>query len=366
MAIVVEKNLWLNAVKATALMTVDDYCPLDQGIEHDYGGNMTPTGLVQSFFIDRLIKKYPACRINWFTIPNMRQDLKNTPNIMFPDGTYQLRNHPAWVSWTKDLQKNYPQIAISYHGWMHTIATNPENAGEFNGYDAAQTIEALTKMKEEFDYVGIKADKAFRSPGWAYNQTLFDWLADNDIVYCDNKSIITSDNEFLPSYYTTNSGKKLVRIPVPSTAMRPIIDTYEGNGIFHFHWTQPNSNRLSLKSNQDTADLIFNDTFSRYGNDVAWLTYQEMGEHFKRSHAVVYETSVVGATLTIQTQNTPEELKGVTFEFPKDKPLTVKVLDKFGGLVSGLRITFNNRDCFVCGESRLPVYGVGRKRVASI
>ncbi len=360
MAITVTKNLWLYGIRAVALITVDDFCPLDQGGEYDYGGDITAEGLVNTFFVDQVLSQYPACKVNWFTIPNMRQDLVNTE--IFNDGTYRLRNQQDWVTWVKTLQATYPQLVLSYHGWIHVQLANAASAGEFTVYDAEETLAALESMKSEFKYVGLELDNAFRPPGWAYNQTLLDWLADNDMVFCDNKALATSDSEFLPSYYTTDSGKKLVRIAVPSIAQTIVLETYNGNGIIHYHWTQPNNNRLSLEANQTAIIVSIRTVISRNGKDVVWLSYGEMGEHFKKSNAVSYEETVTGTEVSIQTENTAEELTGVTFQFAGGHPTAVTVLDVDGASVSGLRTTLGNRDCFICGITRLPlVGGSGRK-----
>ncbi len=104
--------------------------------------------------------------------------------------------------------------------------------------------------------------------------------------------------------------------------------------IKHFHFTEPDANSLTRKQNieelKKTADYIW----KKWGDRVAWLSYGEMGEHFKRVDRVKFEVEERRGELVLKTQNSKEELEGITFVF-EEKPRKVKVLDREGEEVKG-------------------------------
>lgn len=318
-------SLWESGYQSAALITIDDFSPLYlPGL--DYGGRIDKEGILERVIIGEIIENFPFIKVNLFTIPNNRFNLMN-PFWWFPDGTNLLSNNLDWVKWVKEMLEKYSQLVLGYHGWVHCrkITNTPD---EFVGYETKEETErALNNMLNEFKKVGLPVDNVFRPPGWGLNPWLLDWLADNEIILGDQPISPTCQDSFRPSWYALPSGKKLLRISV-NGAERDIekIISQGGSFIKHFHFTEPDANALSRRSNVEELKRVIGYIHQKWGGKVAWLSYGEMGEHFKRVDKVKYKVEEKNGEVVLKTGNSKEELQGVTFVFD-EKPRRVQVLD---------------------------------------
>lgn len=222
---------------------------------------------------------------------------------------------------------------------------------EFSGYSSKEQTEvALLNMITEFDKVGLKIDKAFRPPGWGINSWLLDWLADNEILLGDTPRMETATDPCHPSWYITPVGNKLLRIAVPDAFSVDEVIEAEGCYIKHFHFTEPNENSISrLENLTDMKDTI-RYIQQKWGNQVGWLSYGEMGEHFKRTEKIKYESYSEEKLPIITTKNTNEELTGVTFECSNPKPKKVIIKTRLGSEVPCKILDSGPRTCAIAGS----------------
>lgn len=296
---------------AAALVTFDDFCPLSAK-DYDYGGNTKEDGIIESFFINHLLANYPFIKVNLFTIANNRMNPLN-PYDWLDDNTCRLSQHNEWIQWIKNITNTYSQIVLGYHGWQH-VRTVTNTSDEFQGYETKElTYASLDSMKKEFNKVKLPVEPVFRPPGWGINPWLLDWLADHKIILGDNPNMTTASDPIKPSWYRTNGKKKLLRIPITGHIDMDDVILKNGCYILHFHFTEPNENSISRQYNRDSLISTVDKLNNKYGDKIAWLSYNEIGNQFRRIDSINYSISGSNKELLIQTKNKREDLEGISF-----------------------------------------------------
>jgi len=336
---------WLNGYRAVALVTLDDLCPVYEP-NFDFGGRMDDEGIVKKTIVNDILHSFPNIKLNMFTIPNNRYNTAS-PFNPYPDRAFILSNNQAWVEWLKELLDQNKQLVVATHGWIHWWENTPR-PDEFTGYSSKEETEyALNNMLEEFEKVDLEYDKSFRPPGWGINPWLLEWLAANDFVLGDTPRMETSTDDCHPSWYETKNGKKLTRIAVPDTRSIDEVIELRGSCILHFHFAEPNGNSITRPQVLEEMKNSIRYIFDTWGDEIGWMSYAEMGEHYKRTKNVKYKTKREEGNINILTKNSSDELTGVTFEFSDEEPSEVRILDKSKLEVPYEIIKVGGRDCLI-------------------
>jgi hypothetical protein len=318
---------WLDGNEVAGLLTIDDFCPVDDG-GLDYGGRTDSLGIVEDYVVGQVLDEFPFVKINMFTIPNNRMNLRGP---FFPDGAHSFSKNPQWVAWVKRLLADHPQLVLGYHGWVH-CRKGIGSSDEFAGYDTAQENEwALQSMIREFECVGLPVDHVFRPPGWGMNIWLLRGLAERGIILGDNPSTPTCNDAYLPGWLAVGASRPLMRIAVNGVVPTDIDAVAKVGGAFikHFHFTEPNGNSLSRSENRDELRTAVEMLQKRFASRVAWLSYGEIGRQSLTQRLVRFRLDQRGPQLLVSTQNSREELKGITFLL-EDVPSKVRILDRDG------------------------------------
>jgi len=367
----ISKRTWLYGLEAAALVSIDDLCPMNNGPGWDYGGNMTSSGVFMGLLINEVLAHYPRCKITSFGVANMQEDDRQGAGPA-PLGTWQLRNHQDWVTWWLQLQGRFPQLTLGYHGWTHLNARTHDNTEfAYLGYpDDAAVVNALDSMVGEFAFVQMWPEKAFRPPAVAMPQpsqstALLEFLARNEIVLCDHPTVsfTAAGAHHRPSWYQIpGSDLRVLRICIGADSDYITVLNSEGAWTQYHHFAGPSSSAIYRPGQMDIMKAAISNINDRWGDRVGWLSYGEMGQHFRRSDAVQWTAESHGSAVDIRTDRAAQDLVGVTWEFEVDVPTSVRVFDACGAEVVS-RLVRSGSKSYVVALSDLVTCGMyDRKR----
>jgi hypothetical protein len=311
----VTMSQWPNGADAAAMVSADDFCPVDLGAGYDFGGGWTPDGAGQPdgerLLVDDVFASYPDARVLLNTITAMRQDPRSgDPSYPLPSA-HQLSAAASWCATLGALQQARPGLRFGWHGYTHY---NPalHNAEEFLSYDADRTAATLDAMEEEGRRSGLTFDRGFRPPGWGVTGALLDELAGRDYILLDNSRMSTFAS-FLPGYIRTPGGRWLFSISTSFTLSAQEILDAGGLFVLHRHMTLPNANSLSIPAQRQSVLAFFAQYYSPPGRQIAWLAPSEVRASYDRAAAVDWDADVEGGRVTIEVSNPKMLRAGLTW-----------------------------------------------------
>lgn len=331
---------WPNGNLSQCMINIDDLYP-DDTPQYDHGGNMKKDGVIERIFIGDIQKNYPRVKFFFFVIPNAREKWIDEVTVrLMPRNTYLLSKHRDWVEWINDkVKKN--KFYLGLHGWEHVgIEADHSKPGvevshaittEFLERDVNDTMGRLINMQNEFYKVGLIHEKVWRPPAGASNDTIMNFLADNDIIDAQFYTHILGHQ--YPHYKISPNGKPILVInntAEPDNTGKGIdfarIDKSiisHGACLLYLHFSNntlirgfPRGVRNGLTPlNISEIKKVLGYIERKYGKQIEFSSYEELAVQFKRQQALHYRQSLLGnGTIVIDTENISSELEGATWE----------------------------------------------------
>jgi hypothetical protein len=235
----------------------------------DFNPGVADLGNEELNNLKRLMKNFPKlkvtgfCAANYNFIQNKYKRFlvkKLNPFFCFEHNKNALSKNKSWINETKKIKN----LSLELHGFSHF---NPRlgTAEEFRGINDNETNDKMHKTLEEFRSTNINVS-VFAPPGWALNQTIYDFCKDNNIalanaVYNQKKKYFSGEKIKSPWNAQQFKGVKCIprNIDIGNGTEKEIKNIIKNNGVIAFHAHVKNiavENGLTKKNLENFTTLL--------------------------------------------------------------------------------------------------------------
>lgn len=249
-----KKNYLPQNKRAAICFSIDDIHPGKSTDYYEAGGDLEKGALG---LVENLLHRHDELKLTIFLTADWRMThpfpnryllskmplLRNYLHLakVLKKGTMQLRNHPVFIEYLKNL----PRTEIAFHGLHHCHKGLIPDL-EFQGQRQDEFSAILDEISEEFLTCGIEFEKGLCPPNWLAPKNLIEAMVSKEFTYLasarDLFTPITPDAKTNMSglkgvsliYPEFVADGKLVHIPANFNATRTIdraIDIIENGGI---------------------------------------------------------------------------------------------------------------------------------------